>query len=76
MSTQPSAVTDTSRTTTPERNSSAETTLGFAVMGCLIAGTIGLYKATLVTSGVDVLLCVLGSVAAFGTVAFIYLRRD
>ncbi|MDQ3625198.1 MAG: hypothetical protein M3463_22420 [Verrucomicrobiota bacterium] len=76
MSTQTSTHSDLSPTTAPERSSSAAIPLGFAIMGCFVAGAIGLYKATIMTTGPDVLLCVLGSVAAFGTVAYIYLRRD
>lgn len=76
MSTQKSTTADNPPTTAPERSSSAETTLGFAVMGCCVAGFIAIYKAMTMTTGVGVLLCVLAAIAAFGTVAFIYLRKD
>lgn len=58
-----------------DRHASAETVVGFAVIGCLIAGGVGLAKAMDMESGSDVLLCLLGSVAAFGTVFYIYFRR-
>jgi hypothetical protein len=59
----------------PTRSSSAETVVGFAVMGCLVAGAGGVLKALQMESGFDVLLCLLGSVAAFGTVYYIYFGR-
>jgi hypothetical protein len=49
--------------------------LGFAVIGLLAAGAVGVLKALTMVSGVDVLLCLLGSVAAFGAVFYIYLAR-
>lgn len=61
---------------TIERSSSAETVLGFAVLGLLAAGTIGLFKALSMASGFDVLLCLLGSVTAFGAVYYIYFGRQ
>ena len=76
MSTQKSTTSDTPPVTAPGRSSSAETTLGFAVMGCCVAGSIAVYKAMTMTTGAGVLLCVLAAIAAFGTVAFIYLRKD
>ena len=59
-----------------ERNSSAATVLGVAVLGCLVAGTVGIFKALAMESGIGVLCCLLASVAAFGAVAYVYLRRD
>ena len=64
------------RTVAPERNSSAETVVGFAVLGCLVAGGVGLAKALSMESGFDVLLCLLGSVAAFAMVFYIYFRKS
>jgi len=60
---------------TPERNSSAETVLGFIIFGLLAAGGVGIYKASEMTSGLDVLLCLLGSVAPFGGVYYIYFGK-
>jgi hypothetical protein len=57
---------------TTERSSSADTVLGFAVIGLLVAGTVGALKALSMESGFDVLLCLVGSVAAFGAVYYIY----
>jgi predicted RND superfamily exporter protein len=54
------------------RSSSADTALGFAVLGLEIAGTIGVVKALSMSSGLDVLFCLLGSVTAFGAVYYIY----
>jgi hypothetical protein len=64
------------QTRASERNSSAATVVGFAILGCLVAGIIGIFKAITMESGGGVFLCLLGSVAAFGTVAYIYLRRE
>ena len=58
-----------------ERNTGAETVVGFAVLGCLVAGCVGIVKALDMNSGLDVLLCLLGSVAAFGMVFYIYFGR-
>ncbi|MHB8519972.1 MAG: hypothetical protein ACYDH9_04370 [Limisphaerales bacterium] len=60
---------------TTERSSSTDTVLGFAVIGCLVAGTVGVLKALSMESGFDVLLCLLGSVAAFGAVFYVYLGK-
>jgi hypothetical protein len=59
-----------------ERNPGADTVAGYAVLGCLAAGTVGICKALNMDSGIDVLLCLLGSVAAFGLVFYIYLRGE
>ena len=58
-----------------EGNSSAEMVVGFAVLGCLIAGSVGIIKAWSMQDGFNVLLCLLGSIAAFGTVFYLYFRR-
>ena len=50
--------------------------MGFAVIGCLVAGVVGILMATSMRSGFDVLCCLLASVAAFGLVFHIYLGRD
>ena len=52
-----------------------EAVTGYAILGCLIAGTIGIVKAVLM-GGVASAACLLASVAAFGTVCYIYFRRD
>ena len=53
----------------------AQTVIGFAVLGCLVAGGVGLVKAMSMERGSDVLLCLLGSVAAFGAVFYVYFRK-
>lgn len=58
-----------------DRHSSASTVLGFAVIGLLVAGTVGVVKAMSTDSGIDVLLCLPGSVAAFGAVYLIYFGK-
>ncbi len=69
MTTQASTESQTGKA---ERGSSADTALGFAVLGLEIAGTIGIGKALSMASGLDVLFCLLGSVAAFGAVYYIF----
>lgn len=64
------------RSETSGRSSEADTALGMAVLGLLASGVIGLVKALDMNSGLDVLLCLLGSAAAFGSVFFIYLRKQ
>ena len=51
-----------------------EAVVGYAVLGCLAAGTIGIIKA-LYLEGVGSAACLLASVAAFGTVCYIYFRQ-
>jgi hypothetical protein len=51
-----------------------ETVVGYAVLGCLAAGTIGLVKAIFM-DGIGAGWCLLVSVAAFGTVCYIYYRK-
>jgi uncharacterized membrane protein YuzA (DUF378 family) len=58
-----------------EQTSSGETVLGFAVLGCLVAGAVGILKALDMHSGFDVLLCLLGSVTAFGAIFYLYLAK-
>ena len=53
---------------------SGEAVVGYAVLGCLVAGTVGIFKAVFM-QGVGSAACLLASVAAFGTVCYIYLRR-
>jgi hypothetical protein len=62
------------RSETSERSSNADTVVGFAVLGLLVAGGVGVLKALSMDSGFDVLLCLLGSVA-FGAVYYIYFGK-
>jgi hypothetical protein len=47
-----------------------------AVFGCLIAGMVGVIKASTMASGLDVLLCLWGSVLAFGVAIGVYLWKQ
>jgi hypothetical protein len=49
--------------------------LDYAVFGCLAAGGVGILKALDMSSAVDVFICLLGSVAAFGLVFYVHLRK-
>ncbi|HWD91463.1 MAG TPA: hypothetical protein VG938_03855 [Verrucomicrobiae bacterium] len=63
-------------TQTPSPSSTFDTVIGFAVLGCLVAGGVGIVKALGMNSGVDVLLCLVGSSAAFGTVLYFCFHKD
>lgn len=58
-----------------ERNS-ATSALDWAVFGCLVAGGVGIFKALGMESASGVLLCLLGSVAAFGMVFYMHVRKS
>jgi hypothetical protein len=60
---------------TTRRAVSGEQVVGYAILGCLAAGTIGIYKAA-VTDGIESASCLVASVIAFGTVCYLYFRRD
>ena len=53
---------------------SGEAVVGYAILGCLVAGTIGIIKA-IGMDGTGAAACLLASVAAFGTVCYIYFRK-
>lgn len=63
------------RSESAERRSNADTVVGFAVLGLLVAGGVGVLKALSMDRGFDVMLCLLGSVAAFGAVYYIYFGK-
>jgi hypothetical protein len=48
------------------------TVMIFAVLGCLLAGVVGVIKAFSMAGGIDVLLCLLGATIAFGTALCVY----
>jgi hypothetical protein len=54
---------------------SGEAVVGYAVLGCLVAGTIGIIKA-MGMEDAGAAACLLAAVAAFGTVCYIYLRKS
>ena len=51
------------------------TALDWANLGCLAVGVVGIIKALDMDSPLGVLLCLLGSVAAFGLVIYVQLRK-
>lgn len=53
-------------------DSSRETVMAFAVVGCLVAGIAGVIKALNMAGGFDVLLCLLGAIGAFGMALCVY----
>ena len=59
---------------TSEKQSRADA-LDWAVFGCVAAGGVGIYKACEMSNAVDVLICLLGSVIAFGVVFYVHLRK-
>ena len=46
-----------------------------AVIGCWVAGMVGIMKAFAMQNGFDVLLCLLGATGAFGTALCVYFRK-
>jgi hypothetical protein len=50
--------------------------LDWDVLGCLVAGGVGIVKAFSMERGIDVLTCILGSLAAFGVVFYVCLRKQ
>jgi hypothetical protein len=51
-----------------------ETVVGYAILGCLVAGTVGILKA-IYMDGVGAGACLLESVAAFVAVGWFYFRQ-
>lgn len=54
-----------------DRASTGDTILGLVVIGLLTAGAVGILKAIGMAGGFDVMLCLFGSVVAFGAVYYI-----
>ena len=54
------------------RSSRKDHVMTCTVLGCLFAGLVGVIKAFKMEHGFDVLLCLLGAVAAFGMVLYIF----
>jgi len=59
-----------------DSTSTGDTILGLVVLGLLAGGVVGIMKATSMESGFDVMLCLFGSVAAFGGVYYILFGRQ
>jgi len=74
MTTQPEAQSQSDDAKGPTRTTNGETVVGFAVLGCLAAGTVGICKAILM-DGIGAAFCLFASVAAFGAVCYIYYRE-
>jgi hypothetical protein len=74
MTTQPRVQSQGDDVNALNRIVSGEAVVGYAVLGCLAAGTIGIFKAIFM-DGIGAALCLLASVAAFGTVCYIYYRK-
>ncbi len=54
---------------------SGEAVVGYVVLGCLVAGTIGIIKAiSMADAGAAA--CLLAAIVAFGTVCYIYFRKS
>ena len=64
------------RSSLPSGGSKGDTMVGFAVVGFLAAGVVGLVKAMGMTSGLDVLFCLLGSATAFGAVIYVCFHKS
>lgn len=56
-------------------NALSTTALDLAVYGCLVVGAVGIFKALGMNSPTGVLVCLLGSLAAFGLVIFVRWRK-
>jgi hypothetical protein len=59
----------------PAKHVSGEKVVGYSVLGCLICGVIGIYKA-MVSEGIGSAFCLFAAIAAFGITCYIYFRRD
>ncbi len=60
----------------PTGTSKGDTVVGFAIVGFLLAGAVGLVKAMGMTSGLDVLFCLFGSATAFGAVVYVCFHKS
>jgi hypothetical protein len=72
----PMNTTTQTRRIPPTSSSKGDTVVGFAMVGFLLAGAVGLVKAMGMTSGVDVLFCLLGSATAFGAVVYVCFHKS
>lgn len=61
-----------------KRRASSDTpaSVRLAIIGCFVVGGIGIIKALEMSSPSGILLCLLGSVAAFGAVIFFRTRKQ
>ena len=56
-------------------SSPGDAVVGFAILGLQVAGALGIIKAMGMENGLDVLFCLTGSAAAFGTVIYMHFRK-
>lgn len=56
-------------------NRAGDGVVGFAVLGCLLAGVVALFKAFAAETGWDTFLCTVATVVAFGAVVWLYCSR-
>lgn len=75
MSTQPEALKPQIELKPARRSISGDAIVGFAMLGCLLAGVVGLLKA-LEARDLGAGGGLLASVAAFATIFWVYLRKD
>jgi len=75
MSTQTEVRSPREDAKTSKRIVSGDTVVGYSTLGCLVAGTLGIFKA-MVSDGFGAAICLLAAVAAFATVCYIYFRKD
>lgn len=66
------AIAFTLSTETSRKDEGRHNVMILGVVGCLLAGLVGIVKASSMTGGFDVLLCLLGAVGAFGMALAVY----
>jgi len=57
-------------------STSGSVLLELAVMGGLLGGAAGIFKAIQMERPTDILLCLFGSFTACGLICYVYFRRD
>ena len=70
---------ETSQVQRPEHQSASNrgsVLMEFAMLGLLLAGGVGIVRATQMENSIDVLVCLLGSAAGCGLVCYLYFHRD
>ena len=53
-----------------------DTAMLLAVLGCWLAGLVGVFKAFTMKDGFDVLLCLAGAIGAFAVALRVYFRKQ
>lgn len=75
MTTQPEVPRPADRIGSRRRSISGDAVVGFATLGCLVAGVAGIFKA-LAERGLGAGVCLLAGVVAFATVLYVYFRKE